>query len=141
MTLRDLLDKATKGPYSLETERRFVQQAPDVNIIRILDAEMRVICEFQPQDFDIGRSVGNLFAASWQLATELDELQQCYAAMTENRDALRERLARLDGAFKDIAKQRQTGEMSQQELIDADTDGAYNTMIDVARAALAPQSR
>lgn len=62
-------------------------------------------------------------------------------AVIPELDALRERVARLEAALKNIGKQMINAEMNAIQHIYADYAGAYETMIKVARAALkdAPQ--
>ena len=50
--------------------------------------------------------------------------------------ALRARVAKLEEALKDIGKQMINAEMDEQQHRYADFEGAYETMIKVARAAL-----
>ena len=57
-------------------------------------------------------------------------------AILDEKDALRARVAKLEAALKDICKQMLMSEMGAEQAEYADYEGAYETMIKVARAAL-----
>ena len=52
------------------------------------------------------------------------------------RNAAADRIEALEAALREIARQMTTREMSKEEL---DVEGAYNALIGIARAALAPE--
>ncbi len=53
------------------------------------------------------------------------------------RDEIAARIAALEAALKDIARQKKTDELETEADAEyADFEGAYDTMIDLARAAL-----
>jgi len=78
-----------------------------------------------------------------------DAMRDAHQRNTLLREALGERVtelatlradnARLREALEELAEQTLTAEMTQGHRAIADYEGAYNSMIGVARAALAPQ--
>jgi hypothetical protein len=77
----------------------------------------------------------------WTSGMDARQLRACIARFEDEEKRLRARVAKLEAALEDIGKQMLMSEMGAEQAEYADYEGAYETMVKVARAVLkdAPQ--